>query len=63
MPAVYHNRESAAMTPDIRPIPETPLRYHRGRLQQSCVVTRYDPERPGRQVSQGVEWVDVPEVK
>lgn len=44
------------MTEDIRPVPETPLRLRNGRLQQECVVTRYDPERPGRQVSQDVEW-------
>jgi hypothetical protein len=43
--------------PDIRPL--TALRYHAGRLQQQCVVTRYDRKKPGRQVSQVVEWRDV----
>jgi hypothetical protein len=42
---------------DLRPVPETPLRYHRGRLQQQHVVTRYKPN--GRQDSQTVEWRDV----
>jgi hypothetical protein len=45
------------MTEDLRPVPTTPLRYHRGVLQQECVVTRYDAK--GKPVSQTVEWRDV----
>lgn len=40
--------------PYIRPVPETPLRFRGKKLQQECVVTRYD--KAGRQVSQTVEW-------
>jgi hypothetical protein len=44
--------------PDLRPT-QAPLRYHRGRLQQQHVVTRYKPN--GRQDSQVTEWRDVEE--
>jgi hypothetical protein len=43
----------------LRPVPETPLRLRNGRLQQECVVTRYNAT--GQQVSQDVEWRDVEE--